>query len=46
MCRLRDTGGAAGARGRPDRVEYADYLLAIGYTEQELQNMVAARAED
>jgi site-specific recombinase XerD len=31
---------------RPKRYGYADYLLAIGYTEWELQSLVAARPEE
>lgn len=31
---------------RPKQYGYADYLLAIGYTERELQSLVSARLEE
>jgi site-specific recombinase XerD len=31
---------------QPQRYGYADYLLAIGYTEWELQSLVSARSEE
>lgn len=34
-----------GAQDRPEHFEYADYLLALGYTQQELQSLVSARPE-
>lgn len=37
--------GASGQIG-PRRFGYADYLLAIGYTERELQSLVSARSEE
>lgn len=40
----RHTG--ASGQIRPQRYGYADYLLAIGYTERELQGLVSARSEE
>jgi hypothetical protein len=40
----RHTG--ASSQIRLQRYGYADYLLAIGYTEWELQDLVSARPEE